>query len=149
MRVVGSVSDVLARKSATIWNIAPQTTVFDAIQLMAEKNVGALLVMDGNKLVGLISERDYTRKVVLHGHSSKQTTVRDIMTAPVVSVSLHDAVADCLHLMTDKRVRHLPVVMDGKVIGVMSIGDLVKWVMDAQSAAIEQMENYIGGGYSA
>jgi CBS domain-containing protein len=147
MQLVGTVGDVLSRKGASVWSVSPHDKVYDAIERMAAHNVGALLVMEGADLVGLISERDYTRKVVLKGKSSKQVNVGAIMTAPVVAVEPDLPVADALQLMTQDRVRHLPVVSGGTVIGVVSIGDLVKWVIDAQSVAIEQLESYIGSSY--
>ena len=115
---------------------------------MAEKNVGAMLVMDDGRLVGIISERDYTRKVILEGRSSKDTAVRDIMSSPVISVAPDIGVGACLQLMTDRHIRHLPVVdEDGRVLGVISIGDLVKRTISAQDAMIGQLENYITGSY--
>jgi len=147
MQLVGTVGDVLSRKGSVVLSVSPQDKVYDAIEQMAGRNVGALLVMEGADLVGLISERDYTRKVVLKGKSSKQVNVGSIMTAPVVAVEPDLPVADALQLMTQDRVRHLPVVSSGTVIGVVSIGDLVKWVIDAQSVAIEQLESYIVSSY--
>ena len=116
--------------------------------MLAEKNVGAVLVMDGDKLVGMFSERDYTRKVVLRGKRSRETAVSEIMSTDLKVVQPREAVEVCLRLMTDKRIRHLPVVEDDKVVGIISIGDLVKWVISCQSAAIAHLENYISGGYS-
>ena len=118
------------------------------MSLLAEKNIGAVLVIDGEKLVGLLSERDYTRKVMLRGKRSRETTVAEIMSADLKTVSPREAVAECLRLMTDKRIRHLPVVDGEKVVGVISIGDLVKWVIATQSAAIQHLEMYISGGYT-
>ena len=114
---------------------------------MAEKNIGALLVMSGEKLVGVFSERDYTRKVVLQGKTSRETRVREIFSAGVISVGLHHSVEECMKLMTEHRVRHLPVVEEGKVVGLISIGDLVNWIISTQSAQIDQMAQYISGGY--
>ena len=116
--------------------------------MMADKNVGALLVMKGEKLVGIISERDYTRKVFLRGKSSKETRVDEIMSKDVTTTKPQDGVDDCLRLMTEKHIRHLPVVDGGKVIGIISIGDLVKHVISCQSATIAHLESYISGGYS-
>ena len=121
--------------------------MFDAVSLLADKNVGALLVMDGDRLVGLFSERDYTRKVMLRGKRSKETTVAEIMSTDLKVVQPREAVQDCLRLMTDKRIRHLPVLDGDKVVGIISIGDLVKWVISCQSAAIAHLESYIHGGY--
>jgi len=142
------VSALLHHKGAALWSIAPEATVFEAIKLMAEKNIGSLLVMSGNKLVGVFSERDYTRKIALHGKSSKETRVREIASSPVVSVTPQHSVEDCMKLMTEKRVRHLPVLEGDKVVGIISIGDLVNWTISAQDAAIAQMEQYIAGGVS-
>jgi CBS domain-containing protein len=147
MQVIGSVGDVLERKGSQVWSIEPDAKVFDAIAMMADKNVGALLVMEAGKLVGLISERDYTRKVILRGKSSRQIPVRHIMTTPVVAVDIDQPVVDCLQLMTRERVRHLPVLAGDEVAGVVSIGDLVKWVIDAQTVTIEQLESYIVSSY--
>ncbi|HWB60416.1 MAG TPA: CBS domain-containing protein [Chthoniobacteraceae bacterium] len=135
---------LLADKGSQTWSVAPTATVFEAIKLMAEKNVGALLVMEGSKLLGVISERDYTRKVILKGKSSRETPVADILSKDPVVISPHDKVLDGMRLMTQKRVRHLPVVEEGKVMGVVSIGDLVNWVISTQSATIDQLQKYIG-----
>ena len=123
--------------------------VFDAIQLMADKNVGALPVVDNGQLVGMISERDYTRKVTLRGKSSKDTPVRDIMTPEPVTVNVTDAVSECMRVMTDSRIRHLPVMDGKKMIGLVSIGDLVRGIISAQTATIEALEKYITGEYPA
>jgi CBS domain-containing protein len=139
------VSSVLIGKTSALWSIAPEATVFEAIKLMAEKNIGSLLVMAGNKLVGVFTERDYTRKIALQGKTSKETRVADIMTGKVISVTPDDSVEDCMHLMTNHRVRHLPVLEGGNVIGLVSIGDLVNWIISTQNAHIEQMEQYISG----
>lgn len=147
MQVIGSVGDVLERKGSQVWSIEPDAKVFDAIAMMADKNVGALLVMEAGQLVGLISERDYTRKVILRGKSSRQIPVRHIMTTPVVAVDIDQPVVDCLQLMTRERVRHLPILAGDEVAGVVSIGDLVKWVIDAQTVTIEQLESYIVSSY--
>jgi CBS domain-containing protein len=148
MDVSGNISAILNQKGGEIFAVSPDATVFDAISLLAEKNVGALLVMDGDKLVGMVSERDYTRKVVLRGKRSRETKVTEIMSTDLKVVHPREAVGDCLRLMTDKRIRHLPVLEGDKVIGVISIGDLVKWVINCQSAAIAHLENYISGGYT-
>ena len=147
MKISGTVDSILHHKGAALWSIAPEATVFDAIKLMAHKNVGALLDMSGEKLVGLVSERDYTRKVAIKGKSSKETAVREIISANVITVTPQHAVEECMKLMTENRVRHLPVVEGEKVLGVISIGDLVNWTISAQSATIEQMHQYISGGY--
>ena len=142
------ISSLLHHKSAVLWSIAPETTVFEAVKLMAEKNVGSLLVLSDGKLVGMFTERDYARKIVLQGKSSKDTRVREIFTGVVVTVKPHDSVEDCMKLMTEHRVRHLPVVDKGVVVGIVSIGDLVNWTISAQDAQIAQMEQYIAGGVS-
>ncbi len=147
MEVLDTVRAVLAQKGNAIWSITPDATVFDAIALMAEKNIGAVLVMDSDRLVGLLSERDYSRKVILQGKQSKETRVREIMSPDVLTVKPLDTVEHCMRLMTDKRVRHLPVVEDGRVIGVVSIGNLVNWIISAQSVALQNMERLIGGEY--
>jgi len=143
------ISTLLHHKTAALWSIAPEATVFEAIKLMAEKNIGSLLVMSGGKLVGVFSERDYTRKIALQGKSSKDTRVREIASSPVVSVTPNHSVEDCMKLMTENRVRHLPVLDGEKVVGLVSIGDLVNWIISAQNAAIAQMEQYIAGGMTA
>ena len=147
MTVTGTISAILQHKGMQIWTIDPNATVFDAITLMAEKNVGALLVMDETKLIGIVSERDYTRKVAIKGKSSRQTPVRDIITTPVTTATPTQTVQECMRLMTDNRVRHLPVLDGHRVLGVVSIGDLVNWTISAQDVAINQLENYIAGGY--
>jgi CBS domain-containing protein len=148
MEVAGTVNSILTQKKvAEVWSIGPETTVFDAIALMAEKNIGALPVLTRGKLVGIITERDYTRKVILKGKSSKDTEVKDIMTGALVLAAPDDSVADCMKTMTERRVRHLPVLQDGKLVGILSMGDVVRWVMEAQAATIDQLQNYVTGGY--
>ena len=139
------VKHLLAEKGSLVHSIGPDDPVLAAIQVMADRYIGALLVMRGEELVGIVSERDYARKVVLKGRSSSATPVRDIMTASVISVSPADSVDTCMRLCTDSRVRHLPVVENGKVIGVVSIGDLVKAVISEQGEQIEQLQRYIAG----
>jgi len=136
---------LLAHKPAAVWSIGPRTTVFDAIKLMAEKNVGALLVTEKDALVGIISERDYTRNVILKGKTSRDTPVIDIISRNPVTATPKDMVVDCMRVMTEKRVRHLPVLDGDKIVGVISIGDLVNWTISAQSAAIDQLQKYISG----
>ena len=150
MDVSGNISAILNHKATSeIFSVRPDAMVFEAIELMAEKNVGALLVMNGEALVGIISERDYTRKVFLRGKSSKETRVDEIMSQNVCTTRPQDSIDECLRLMTERHIRHLPVVGDGgKVVGVISIGDLVKHVISCQSAAIAHLENYISGGYA-
>ena len=139
------ISSVLFHKSSALWSVAPETTVYEAIKVMEEKNIGALLVMSGSRLTGVFSERDYTRKIALHGKTSKETRVAEVCSHEVVTVTPDDTVEECMRLMTDKRVRHLPVVEGVNVVGVVSIGDLVNWIISTQSAHIEQMEQYIAG----
>ena len=139
------VKHLLEGKSGAIHSIEPEKPVLDAIRLMADKYIGALLVMRGDELVGIISERDYARKVILKGRSSADTPVGDIMTAPVISVAPGDSAHRCMRLMTERRIRHLPVVEGTKVVGMLSIGDLVKAVIDEQAAELEQLQRYIVG----
>jgi CBS domain-containing protein len=148
MKITAYISDILSGKTGDVWTIESHATVFDAIRKMAEKNIGAMPVVDGGELVGLISERDYTRKVALMGKSSRETKVSEIMASPVITVTPTATVDTCMQLVSRKRVRHLPVIEDGRLIGMISIGDLVNWTISAQSAAIEQMESYIMGGYA-
>jgi CBS domain-containing protein len=145
MSAIGKIGDLLSQKGGQVWTVAPEAMVFDAINMMAEKNVGALLVTDQGKLIGIISERDYTRKVALKGKSSKQTAVREILSTHVVHVSPGHTIEECMRLMTDHRIRHLPVLEADKIVGVVSIGDLVNWIISAQSTTIHQLETYITG----
>lgn len=138
-----TVKEILEAKSHKLLWISPQTSVLDALKLMAEKDVGALVVLDGDGLAGIFSERDYARKVILHGKSSKATPVSEIMTHKVVCVRPDQSVEECMALMTDKRIRHLPVLEGRQVIGVISIGDVVKEVISEQRFVIEQLEHYI------
>ncbi len=149
MDVSGHIGAILNQKDGNVFSISPDSTVFEAIEMMDGKNVGALLVMEGKKLVGIISERDYTRKVFLRGKRSRQTKVAEIMSTDVSTTHPCEGVDQCLRLMTDKRIRHLPVVDGDTVVGVISIGDLVKHIISCQSAAIEHLESYIHGGYVA
>ena len=145
MEIVGTVSHLLREKNSHVWSIKPDATVYEAIELMAAKNIGAVPVLDGEKLVGIVSERDYSRKVILRGKSSKVTSVREIMSQDLVTVSPEDSIADCMHMMTEERVRHLPVLADGVLIGILSIGDVVKWIISAQTATIDQLTKYVFG----
>ena len=147
MKSSGTVSALLHHKGSEIWSVPAETTVFEAIKIMADKNIGALLVMSGAKLAGVFTERDYTRKVALQGKSSRETRVREIVSSDVVSVGLNHSVEECMKLMTEHRTRHLPVVEGEKVVGLVSIGDLVNWIISTQSATIDQMTHYITGGY--
>jgi len=140
------ISSVLIHKTSALHTIAPEATVFEAIKLMAEKNIGSLLVMSSGKLAGIFTERDYTRKIALQGKTSKDTRVWEIIPREIVTVTPDDSVEDCMRLMTENRVRHLPVVEGTNVVGIVSIGDLVNWIISTQNAHIEQMEQYISGG---
>ncbi|MBI4180030.1 CBS domain-containing protein [bacterium] len=138
-----TIRDILAKKGTEVWVVGPDAPVFDALRYMAQKNTGALLVMDGERVLGILSERDYARKVILKGRSSKDTPVRDIMTERVLFVRPDNTVEETMALMTDKRIRHLPVMESGKVAGIISIGDLVKALVEEQKFMIEQLEQYI------
>ena len=142
MVIAGTLGIILARKGSAVWSISPDATVFEAIQLMADKNVGALPVVDNSRLIGIISERDYTRKVILKGLSSKDTAVRDIMTREMLTASPSDSIQDCMRAMTEKRVRHLPVLDGTKMIGIVSVRDVMQWVISAQATEIEDIERY-------
>lgn len=139
------VSQLLSEKGAEFWTVSPSATVLQALEMMAAKNVGALLVMEGEKLAGIFSERDYARKVVLEGRTSKDTSVGDIMSSKVVCVTPQQTVEDCMALMTDKRIRHLPVIEGDRVLGIISVGDVVKAVISEQTFVISQLEHYITG----
>ena len=143
------ISSILFRKNSQVWSIAPEAKVFDAIKFMAEKNIGALPVISGGKLLGIFTERDYTRKIALAGKSSRETAVFEVISEQCITVTPHDSVEDCMRLMTENRVRHLPVLEGNKLIGIISIGDLVNWIISVQNFAIEQMEQYIAGGATA
>jgi CBS domain-containing protein len=138
-----TIKEILEGKSQSVLSISPEASVLDALKLMSDKEVGALVVLEGERLAGIFSERDYARKVILHGKASKDTPVREIMTQKVVCVRPDQSVEDCMALMTDKRIRHLPVLQDNRVIGVISIGDVVKEVISEQRFIIEQLEHYI------
>jgi CBS domain-containing protein len=147
MIVDATVSALLQEKPKQIWSVAPEATVFEAIELMAQKNVGALPVLSGGRLLGIISERDYTRKVALRGKSSRETPVKEITTNEPIVASPNHTVEECMRLMTEHRVRHLPVLQGDELVGIISIGDLVNWIISAQNAALDQMQSYISGGY--
>lgn len=147
MNIIDPVSAVLDQKGHAVFSIDPDATVFDAIQMMTEKNVGALLVMQNSRLLGIVSERDYTRKVILKGRASRDTHVRDIMSEHPRTVTPTNTVEDCMRIMTVDRVRHLPVLDGDVVVGVLSIGNLVNWIISAQNAQISQLQSYVSGQY--
>ena len=147
MDLTDRISAVLKDKGSHIWFVAPDALVYEAMALMADKGVGALVVLADDKLVGVISERDYARKVILKGRSSKETRVKEIMTSPVIFVTPEQNVEEGMRIMTQHRIRHLPVLEHEKVVGVVSIGDLVKWIISAQEHTIHQLYNYITGKY--
>ena len=141
-----TVATILGSKGGEVWSVGPDALVFEALERLAEHDVGALVVMEGERLVGIVSERDYARKVILLGRRSNEAKVREIMTSEVLTVNPENSVEDCMSLMTERRIRHLPVVEDGKLVGIVSIGDIVKAVISAQEQVIEQLERYITGG---
>jgi CBS domain-containing protein len=145
MEIVGTVTNLLREKEPRIWSIRPDATVYEAIELMAERNIGAVPVVAGGKLLGILSERDYSRKVILKGKSSRKTPVQEIMSTKPITVTPDETVAECMRIMTEERVRHLPVLEDGKLVGILSIGDVVKWVISAQDATIDQLTKYVFG----
>jgi len=147
MEISDPISSVLSNKSSTIWTANPTDTVFHTIEKMSERNVGALPVIEDGALIGIISERDYTRNVILKGKSSHDIDVRSIMTSSLVTINSSDSVAKSLQTMTEKHVRHLPVMDGDNLIGIVTIGDLVKWIISAQDALIGQLQGYIQGGY--
>jgi CBS domain-containing protein len=147
MKISDTVQTILSRKGSEVYTISPEATVYEAIQKMAEKNVGALVVLSEGKVVGMISERDYTRKVILKGKSSKDSRVSELLSSPVISAVPDHSVEDCMRLMTTHRIRHLPVLAGDQLVGVVSIGDLVNWTISAQSQEIDQLKTFITGQY--
>jgi CBS domain-containing protein len=141
-----TVRDLLAGKSSEVWSIGPDATVYDAIALMSERGIGAVLVLDGAQLVGILSERDYARRVILKGKASRETRVREIMTTALIHVTHEKTIDDCMSIMTTARIRHLPVVHEGRLAGILSIGDIVKAMISEREAQIEQLEDYIKTG---
>ena len=149
MKLYHCVNEVLTRKGCEVWSVGPAAPVFEAILRMSQARVGALLVLEKGKLLGIVSERDYARKVILEGRSSKETLVQEIMTQPVLSVSPSATVDECMQLMTERRIRHLPVLEGQTIKGVVSIGDLVQWLLSAHEVMVDQLNNYITGRYPA
>ena len=147
MKVLDQVSAILKQKGGQVWSVAPAATVYEALGRMANHDIGALLVMDGGRLVGVLSERDYARKIILQGRSSKETQVSEVMASPPITIPASCPVDDAMRIMTENRVRHLPVLdADGGLLGLISIGDLIKWIITSQGQTIEQLESYIAGG---
>ena len=149
MEITTTIGSILNRKGTMVWSVSPTNTVFEAISMMAEKNVGALPVLEGDRLVGMISERDYARKVILLGRGSRETSVAEIMSVNLKTVGLSDSVQECMQIMTENRVRHVPVLEEGKLAGLISIGDCVNWIISAQTAAIDDLERFVTGAYPA
>lgn len=145
MEISGTVYDILHNKSGDICTTTPDDSVYDAIRQMGERNIGALVVLENGRIVGVLSERDYSRKVVLQGRTSRDTRVGEIISSPAITVESRDGVERCMQLMTENRIRHLPVVDDGRLVGLVSIGDLVSWVMQSQRHTIQQLQGYISG----
>jgi CBS domain-containing protein len=149
MELTSKIRELMQHKGATVWTLAPDDSVYAALELMAQRNIGALPVVANHQLVGIISERDYARKLILHGKSSKETSVREVMSSPVETVTPEHLVSECMQIMTQKHLRHLPVVDNGQLTGIVSIGDLVNWTISAQATTIQHLEHYISGKYPA
>ncbi|MCL4853440.1 MAG: CBS domain-containing protein [Bryobacteraceae bacterium] len=147
--MVETVCSIMRRKGGEIWTISPESTVYDALLMLADRDIGALLVVESGRLVGIISERDYARKVILKDKRSKDTTVHEIMATDLVTVTPDHTVDECMRIMTRRHIRHLPVLEEGKLAGVVSIGDLVNSIISAQAETIDQLSNYIKGKYPA
>lgn len=137
--------DILRRKGSQVISISPQSSVLDALKLMAEKNVGGVLVMEGEKLVGIFTERDYARKIILKGKTSAESKISEVMVSNLITITPDNDIADCMRLMTSKTIRHLPVIEDGKLVGLISIGDVVKTIIEEQQDTIGHLEQYIAG----
>ena len=148
MDVQGTVRDVLKNKGDEVWTTHEDASVYEAIGLMGEKNIGALVVLDkAGKVIGILSERDYSRKVVLQGRTSRDTKVGEILSRPAITVQRKDSIATCMQLMTGKRIRHLPVLVEDRLVGLISMGDIVSWVMESQKSTIAHLHGYISGDY--
>jgi CBS domain-containing protein len=147
MELLDTVRSVLQQKNSDVWHVSPQACVYDAIEMMAQKRVGALLVISEGRLIGVVSERDYARKVILQGKSSKETQVNEIMASPAICVTPGQTVESCMRIMTERHIRHLPVVENEVVVGILSIGDLVKWIISAQQQTISHLSAYISNKY--
>jgi len=149
MEISGTVRQILATKGSEVSITTPETTVFDALSVMGEKNIGALVVVEGDTVAGIFSERDYSRKVILQGRTSRNTLVGEILSRPVIGIAPDDSIDECMARMTLNRIRHLPVLDGGRLVGLVSIGDVVNWIIHAQRHAIQQLTGYISGQYPA
>ncbi len=147
MRITDNIGAILKSKGSQVWSVEAHTTVYEAIQLMAEKNVGALIVTKAGQLEGVFTERDYTRKMILHGRTSRETQVSEVVTNRLIVTTPEDSIESCMRLMSENRIRHLPVLDGEELVGIVSIGDLVNWIIRVQTVAIDQLESYISGQY--